>query len=796
MSVRASRFVMRAAVSLAALGAAHAHAQGQTAPAPAAAAEAEEPDEILVTARRRVESLAEVPTAITAFSADQIDRLNIRGIDDVAALTPGLQSADSAVSSGGSISLRGVGSGSTNYLGEQAVSINIDGMQVGTLNVRKTAQIDLAQVEVLRGPQALFFGKNSPGGVVSMRTADPKWSQEFEAEAGVEAVSGDRYLQAIASGPLSDKVALRVVGRYTDLNGYFRLKTVTAPGDPLVFPPAVGEYPVGREYFARGTLLIQPSETLKLNAKLSYNHSYNRGGSLTAFQRIDCPYGAPQLQPNFPCVADRDIYVGSAPAGFVSAIPRAERVDGLGFRRNTQWLATLQADLTVAPDVTATYVAGYYKFDEMNAHDASLGPRSLLLVPFLPFEMTQYTQELRLASDWSRPLNFTVGAFYESRNTYGAQDAIVTFFPPAPFAIGTEETFQDQKAVSAFGQLIWRPVPSLELSGGVRYSSEDKSLRFLRGRVDVTGNLARHSLSFGNWSPEATASLRVSPDAIVFASYKQGFKSGGFDAGFTNGAIAVAQKFANTYNDENVEGVEGGLKFSTSALSLNLVAYRYDYDDLQVGAYDAQTISFKVLNAARARVQGLEVDARWRTPARGLVLQGSAALNDAKFRRFLSGCYVGQTPALGCNRTPDPTTGAFQEQDLSGRRINNAPAFTGVAGFVYTTGLSDAVTADFAFDANYSSSFSNNLRQSPQDRQGAFAKLNASIRLYGPDDAWQVSVVGRNLTNRYTVYATGPVTFTGLGSGAPGALLADVSGFVSRGRELFLSVTLRSNILR
>ncbi len=314
-----------------------AHAQSAPGEFDAAAASPEEGDStIIVTARKRAEALQDVPAPITAFGADQIERLKINGIDDLAAFTPGLQSAESAVSSGGSISLRGVGSGSTNYLGDQAVSINIDGMQVGTLNVRKTAQIDLAQIEVLRGPQALFFGKNSPGGVISFKTADPSWKTEIEGEASIEAVSGDKYYQAVVSGPISDKLAVRVVGRYTDLKGYFHLRTVPANGDPLVVAPPVSRYPSGQEYFVRGTVLFEPTDMFKINAKLSYTHTYNRGGSFTSFQRIDCPYGAPQLQPNFPCVADRDIYRGNASGSLTDLVPASEATDGFGFRRNDQ----------------------------------------------------------------------------------------------------------------------------------------------------------------------------------------------------------------------------------------------------------------------------------------------------------------------------------------------------------------------------------------------------------------------------------------------------------------------------
>ena len=746
---------------------------------------------VIVTARKRDELITEVPTAISAFGTEDIDRLNLAGIDDIASFTPGLQTAESSVSSGGSISLRGVGSGSSNYLGDQAVSINVDGMQIGTLNIRKAAQIDLAQIEILRGPQALFFGKNSPGGVISMTTADPGNERLVEVEAGYEAVSQDAYYQALYSDRISDKVGVRLVARYSDLNGYFKVKSVPSNGDLLITPAPFSRWPGGEEFFARATVLVEPNEALRIRGKLTYNESKIEGGSIMAQQRIRCPLGSPQLQPDFPCKPGRDIYAGNGRPEDVALAAGAPSRNGIGFRNNQQILGTLQADYDLTPDLTLTSVSGYYLFDEVNAHDASIGPRAVLLVPYLPFEMRQFSQEVRLASDWDAPVNFTVGAFYETRDTYGAQDAVITAFPPASFAIGQEQTFQDQEAFSAFGQLIWDVTDRLEVSGGVRYSEEDKSLRFFRRGVDVTANLVRDTLSFDNLSPELTVSYDVSDSVMIFGSYKEGFKSGGFDGGFTNGAIA-AGNFANTFDEEIVTGFEGGIKATLAGqLVVNLTAYDYDYEDLQVGAFDPDSISFKVLNAAAAKVRGIEADANWRTPLDGLWLRGSLALNDAKFEDFLSGCYLGQTPAMGCNINLNPVTGAFLQQDLSGRQMNNAPETAATAGALYSGTLGNGMGFDLGLDATYSSAYSANLRQSPYDLQKAFTKLNASLRLFSQDDRWEVSVIGRNLTDEYTFNASAPITLTGGGSGITTAVPGDQSAVVSRGREVFLKLTWR-----
>lgn len=796
MKLRAQLLVFSCITSMAALPAwaQSSDSSGPQAGAGRPVAEADSTVEaIVVTARKRDERLQDVPVAVTAFGRDDIQRYKLNSVDELTRLTPGLQTAESAVSSGGSISLRGIGSGSTNYLGDQAVSINVDGMQVGTLNIRKTAQIDMAQIEVLRGPQALFFGKNSPGGVISFKTADPKAYREGEVSAGFEAVSGDAYVQGIISGPVSDTLLVRLAARYTRLDGYFNLKSVPANGDPLIVPASVDEYPVGDEYFSRLTVIAEPTNNLKINAKLTYYESEVKGGSATIGQRVACPQGAPQLQPLHPCVADRDIYVGGGLAVASTLVPGSPTSDQLGLRHNKQFLGTVQADYQISPELKATSVTGYYWFDEINAHNATVGPRAILLVPYLPFEMRQFTQELRLISSFESKLNFTAGLFYEAREASGAQDAVF-FIGPAPIVVGTERTRQDQTAYSAFGQIIWKPVDNLELSGGLRYSFEEKSIDFFYRNADVTDRLKRDNISFRNLSPELTASYRLSPDLMAFASYKRGFKSGGFDAGFTNGAVgrAAPRSFSNTFNEEKVDGLEGGLKGSIGGrISFSATAYRYEYKDLQVGAYDPVSISFKVLNAAAARIQGLELEGNWRTPIRGLSARATAAYNDAVFKKFLSGCYVGQTPALGCNRTQNPANGVFQEQDLSGRRMNNAPEITAYGGLLYNFPFSDHIDVDLNIDLEYSDSFITNLRQSPYDKQGAYTKVNMGIRLTNVERNWDLSLLARNLTNEYTYSSSGTVTFTGSGSGVPSARLGDTSAPVNRGREVMLGLAYR-----
>ncbi|RIJ29874.1 TonB-dependent receptor [Henriciella mobilis] len=757
---------------------------------------------VTVSARKRDETLSDTPVVLNAYSQDILEQNRIESIDELSTYTPGLLVAESTTSVGGTISLRGIGNGVSGFLVDPTVAINVDGMQVASLNVRKLGQIDLEQVEVLRGPQALFFGKNSPGGVLSLKTRNPGDKFEALAAVGYETESGDRYVEGILSGPLSETVGGRLVARFADLDGYFNLRTVDAPGNSLVIPPSVDQYPQGEETFIRGTLTFQPDDRFSAVAKLAYGDAQTTGGSATANQRIYCPLGVPQgFQPDFPCrKGTRDIYLGGAPAEIIALSPDARGSDGLGRRDNTQYLATIEADFKLTPSLTLSSLTGYWDFDEYNFQNPSVGPAVQTLVPAATFAVQQTTQELRLTSEFDGPLNFMVGAFAEWKESESGTDAVIALpiFPPSfqPLRFPREDVFEDQNAQSIFAQLEYAFSDQWAVSGGARYSQEEKEVTFIAAGLDVTDNLQKPKDSWSNFSPEVTVSYEPSANALLFASYKEGFKSGGIDPGFTNSTILMAApgSFANGFDEEMVKGFEAGGKWvlADETLSLNVAAYSYEYTDLQVGGPEGDsvaTLTFRIRNAAEASAKGIEADFAWLPPIEGMTLRGAAAYNKAEFDSFIAPCYRGQSIAAGCDQ--NLVAGVFRGQDHSGREINNAPEWTGSLDAVYEGSLSDWLNFTATLGASYSSDYYSNLLLSPQDKQDAWTKLNASLTLFSDRSGWQVSVVGRNLTDEITYNATGIDPFSGFGQGTDTVGAPDITGFPSKGREVFVRLSHR-----
>ena len=748
-------------------------------------------EEIVVTARKRDELLKDTPVLINAFDHDQIERYRITSIDELAMFTPGLMTSERTSSGGGSIYLRGVGQDEAAFISEPSVAINIDGMQVGSANIRKVSQIDVAQIEVLRGPQALFFGKNSPGGVLSIKTADPTDTLFFEARTGYETASGDRYVQALVSGPLSENVGARLVGRFTDLDGYFDVKTVDAPGNPFVTPAHIDSWPHGEETFLRGTLTLRPSGRLDINGKWTYNKAAIDGGSATPLQRIICPAGVPQFQPPFPCEeGTNDIYLGGVPQFVVDLSPDSLTNRGIGLRDNIQHLGTLEIDYDLSDTLLLTSVSGYWSLDEDNSQNPSAGPAVTVWIPGILFDISQYTQEFRLASEYEGSVNFMLGAFAERKESDTGTDAIIV---PFGLRFPRERVVEDQQAYSLFAQLQWEIDDRLEISGGLRYSYEKKEVEYTFDNVDVTGNLVRDADSWRNVSLELTLSYRFHESLLLFASYKEGFKSGGLDPGFTNGGI-LAPPYENGFDEEVVTGFEAGGKgyFLDDTLNVNFAVYAYDYEDLQVGGASGEsllTIRFIIKNAAKAEVRGAEGDFVWLPGVDGVTVRGALAYNDARFAEFLSDCYPGQSPAAGCNA--GLVGGVYFKQDLGDKRKHSAPEWSGSLSVGYERQVSDGMMLDLFVGASYSGSYYGNLRRAPWDELDSYVKTNAAVRLSAIDERWEVSIVGRNLSDKITYDSTSGAVFTGGGTGTAAATLPDVTAFPSKGREVFLTLAYR-----
>ena len=801
-------------------------------PAGQAAEEVTDEGEIIVTARRRDETAQETPVPLTVLNEALLDRYAVQGIDSIASLTPGFHTGESSGAVGGSISLRGIGSGESAPFIDQAVSVNVDGVQISTAQILRAAQMDLKQIEVLRGPQALFFGKNSPGGIVSLTTADPGNELEGMARGGYEFKANEWYFDATMSAPLSDSVGLRIASHYSTMDGYMK---VISPPTAGVTPSGLKAFPKKDELFLRGTLSFDPSDRLSIRLKATYTDTDIVGGGSYYSDIVGCPYGLPQeiIVVASNCKNDGVIVAAQLPASTLALNPLLRPN---GHRKNRQWLLTGAIDYQLTDALKLTSVTGYYDVDEDTSSNGGYGLAASNVFTVL-FRNKQLSQELRLASDFESPLNFLIGGHYEDRKLF--TETYIVIPTSGNFELPVESTHQKQTSYSVFGQLLFDVNDKVQLTVGGRYSHETKKLLDYEVTVEPIGaptpilassdtvdvttlpSYPGTKLTFNNFSPEVTVTYKPADDVMLFASFKKGFKSGGFDSGYTAGAIRTNPARGQTFRPEKVTGGEIGLKsrFADRQVTFNATGYWYSYDDLQVSTYDTLARAFTTQNAAKARIRGIELESSFRpNSVPGLSLHATAAYNDAKFQDYLADCYKGQTIALGCNlnfvpsldqNNPGPRVaqvgglfGYYTLQDLSGVRLRKAPKVTASFGGYFEFPVSSGVMMSLSSDVSFSGGYNYGTTYQPFTYQKGYAKLDATLRLFSENKRWEFAVIGRNLTNRRNLLngidrtgtgglkgSVGPTCATATQTGCD--TLPDVIGTPTEPRTVALQLTWR-----
>lgn len=807
-------------------GTAFAQAADEAAPSSTAPAEKEmatASDEIIVTARKRDETLMSVPVVVTAIAGPQLAAQGVTNLDGLARITPQLLVGNQGGSvQGGNINIRGIEGPDQNPFGDSAVSFNIDGVQVTKTTVRRMSDFDMAQVEVLKGPQALFFGKNSPAGIINIRTADPTAVFEAKLSAGYEFNADQVRVEGYVSTPLTDSIGFRLAGVYSDMKG--DVKDLTPRSSPYYNG---SRNPNGEDWALRGTLKYDDGGPFNARLKVSYGELTGNGpAATTAF--VSCPYGTRFTtflggtidQCSASDGANSNAGYGTVLAGIGGDISHF-RADGRNFNKQNQLLAGLEMNYAVGA-LTFTSVTGYYKVDVDQCQNYE-NDDTVLLPSCNVLGLKELSEELRFITDFEGPLNVSGGVYFA--DTRAATGSITYLFggnfdllapgfggPNSPALINNYYFKQRGKAYSAYMQVSFKPTDTIEIDVGGRYTREEKRLPLVlsggglsdgiipgtpffdqstvlltQAELDAAGNPASYNLGVLNkrkdawtdFSPEVTVSYRPNQDLTAFASYKHGFLSGGFNSGSVtfnppSGVLDLS------YDPQTVKGFEAGLKASTlgGALRLNLAAYTYSISDQQVTVVFNATNSIR--NAGASKVKGVEFDFNYRTPLEGLSLRGAAAYNKGKYTEYANApCYGGQTAALGCR--------ADGTQDLSGTELIRAPKWNLSAGFDYEGDVTDGIKLGLNGGVNYTGSYLTDASSAPNGRQGAYTLINGTVRLFDASERWEAALIGRNLTDKYYFVASSlvPFAFDPTGTGTT----LDRFASLSRGREIMLRLS-------
>ncbi len=824
--------------------------------APAAEDEIPSGNDIIVTARKQNETLQEVPVTVSVVSGKTLDDYHITKAEDVASRVPTLNVQVGGSGSGGTIALRGIGSSAISASFDSAIAFDFDGVQISTMRLVQAGFFDVGQVEVLKGPQSLYYGKSASAGVFSLKSAEPTRTWEFGARASYEFEEKGKVVGGFISGPASDTLGIRIAAQYTDIDRYQRLQAGT---------PAVNNPRTLKDFVGRLTLNWEPTDRFTANFKFQYVRNENDGAIAQADifcgknGRADEIYllqGVVAIPAGYDCKTNNGRYfltdVAPPLARKVPSPSKAVGFNGVPFGETELFFSRLRFDLDVTDAIQLTSISGYADLDATDVDSyayggvgpafsplgnalrlplAALAPAlGALNGPGVPLgtggsdprnALKQYSQELRLQSNFDGPLNFMVGAFYENREFIfdTAQQAVnISLIGPDPtinlarggVAVGTGNTFDYKKihttktdALSFFGSLTYNPTEAIEISGGVRYTDEKKtntirvpyvhnslayvetsrgSGLFVPSPVFLQSGFFSGPIRFkdNNVSPEATVKYKVSPDFNVFASYKTGFKSGGIDnSALPSNSLSRAALSGNfgslIYKSEKARGGEIGFKSQLAGrtLTLNGTAYYYTFKDLQVQIFNATAVQFITLNAGKAVTKGAELEMRWRTPVEGLNLSTNLSYLDGKYKSFV-------LPG------PDLNLGTADDTILSGRRLARAPKFSGNVAFDWSIPVGDTLSLGLGGNMIYSGRYITANAALDDYVQKSFATFDGRISFGTRDDRFRVALIGVNLADKIITQTSGGRPFLAPANGFGVPVGDDVILNQNRGRQVFV----------
>jgi len=652
--------------------------------------------EVIVTAGRRSERLHETPMSVTVQTAEQLAAKGVLSTRDLTSAVPGLNFS----MKGGFAQpvLRGVTSQGTGAGLESAVAIYVDGVyQANTLS-SVFDMPDVAQVEVLKGPQGTLYGRNATAGAILLTTRRPSFTPTGDIRVGYGRYDEQVY-SAFMSGPLvQDKVAASITAYAHKMDGYTkdllrggRIGTIDAKTVrvKLLFTPT------DKSEFVLSGMTGSHEDTSPYAAQVPF-------GGNSASRRV-----APQIP--------------------VTTEPFTNKANVFPILYSVQQAVSVGGKLDLGAG-TLTSITAYSKNKGSVLQDADAGPAQALSFGLIA-PTDSYSEELTFASRQFGRFRLISGLLLFRQTAHGFLN--VNF--------GAQNIIANLKTDAAAGyvEATFDVTDQFSVTGGARYSWEEREYAGLLGLGPAAPTqVAGGKHSWRAVTPHLGVKYRFNDAVNVYANYNAGFKSGAFNGtGLSNTPV----------DPEKIDAYEAGLKAQFDRVRLGAAIYHYSYRDLQVAATVTRsngTTASVLQNAASAKIDGIDMDGELRI-AEGLTVSAGLAYTDATFRRFANATV--NTPAAACSPAPYPCGNVSTVIDATGFRIPRAPKFTGSFTATYDAALAAGhliASSTLYYNSGFSWEVGNRVRQD------AYSTLGANL-LWRPDDQhWEVSVWGRNLQNK------------------------------------------------
>ncbi len=684
--------------------------------------------EIIVTASRRSQSAQNLPAAVIAVSGEMLKAEGVVRPEDLSKTVAGLSlTPNGAVTQ---IYIRGVGT-FAGISGDSSVLVSLDDVPLGLPTMVGGQFYDLARVEVLKGPQGTLYGRNAAAGAVNIVSAKPNF-QGYGGEGSAEIGNYDNYRGSLAVNmPVSDTLALRASGQIVRRHGYF----TDGSGDD-------------NQESVRLQALYKPTSKLSVLIAGDYANVHGRGSPLVAVPFVDSsnPYVGPSTTLG-------NSYILAARASGEFPFPPGTQFqlvanDSKANARNWGIHAEVNYDLGFA---TFTFIPAYRSVSASQVYNPGFRLAAT-------GDGHQTTGEARLASNPGGPLKWLVGGFYYNghvTDTNTVQQGIGVF-------TGEFDTQRETRAYAAFGEATYSLLPSLRITGGLRYTNEKRTMNGFNTSIfyqaptfttPVTVPLTG-TTSFNKLTYKAGIDYDVGPHSLAYATVSTGVRSGGINA----------DTAPNTYAPELLTAYAIGTKnrFFGNKLQLNLEAFYWDYKNhqenvlspLNLGGYAQIT-----RNIGKSTLKGISADVIFR-PTHLDLFSMQAEYLDATFKSFTytlpnnvaptqgvtTTCAVKQLTPNGPPAFPGgPPSFGTSQVDCSGKPFTRAPKWTFNLGYQHTFELANEATIEGSVHAKLASSSYLQTDYLPNERQGSYAIVDLDLGYHAKHDRWALTFYVRNV---------------------------------------------------
>ncbi len=633
-------------------------------------------EEVVVTARKRDESIQDVPVAVTALGVE-LKQASVRRLDDIQNFAPNLLiGRTNGIASGAAISIRGVSSNESDKSFDPAIGVMMDGMFLGTSSGVLLQNFDIERIEVLRGPQGTLFGKNTTGGIINIiRGAVTKeWGADISGSFGD---FGREDIKAVVNTPLGENAGIKFFGASIQSDGYIRNTTLNKDvgGDDIV------TYGFATEW--------EPTDNLTL--KLHYE-KYKDQSDQGAYHNFNTPA-------ELTCLSELIGLTGGA-SGCASTSGDDEdhnSANGQNFSDNDYdtFIATVNWDFE---SFLLTYIGTSRDMDEQNNQHFDGAASNLLSMNFFN-DWQQTSHELRVTSQFSESVEFVAGLYlwdveYEQRwdvnhlhYTLSLLGAIP--IPLTPTTISSNGQSQETESIAAFASGDWHVNEKWTLSAGIRWTREEKD--FIGGNggafydpaagdpIPALVDPQPYSDEWTEVTPKIGARYTHSDDLMFYGSYSEGFKSGGFFG------RQADYNLSPTYEPEYVKSWEIGMKSTLldGRMILNAAIFTSDYEDKQeqiLVPVNLANVATVVRNAGELELDGIEVEVMYQMTEE-LFLRMSYGYIDAQYADFTADLNgdgtITDNSGLTPRYTPENTFGltAIYNRSLGAGNLNASLSF-------------------------------------------------------------------------------------------------------------------------